>query len=528
MGFRTWPFLLWLPLLGVLTACPAPVVEIDPKGPMQVWATGSLERIHPEDPARPNQPLELFAARGETESFQIVLWGPKGIKGASLEVSELRGSGDAVIGQNHLTLYRQHYVQVWEPSPSSDATNRSQGAGWYPDALIPFSAPGGRYKAIPVDVNPGRNQPFWVDVSVPRNAVPGQYSGTYRVTAQNGTLEGSLRLTVWNFELPQRPSLLSFVPLWNTKTKAARLELLKHRLMPGRVEPTEVRELVNDYGLNSIDLGFWSGANAQICRARPAPPVAELAAARAARQSDVPIYNFAFDELDVCPNSLLPEIRAWANNLRAANVLHLSTLHPRPELLEDGNGRPLVDIFAINAETYEEARRTGLWEAAQAKGSSFWYYTALFNRKTPYAPQWLLDYSPLNWRISSGFFAYNLGFSGILGWAADFYDTGRGQDPWTDVRYFNAGRAYNGDGLWFYPGREVGLPGSIVPSIRAKWLRDGIEDYEYLKLLRERGLSLRVGTVAEEMARSMRDWQRDPAQLESARRRIGEALHQGR
>jgi len=521
-------FLLLLALLGLLTACPAPAVAIDPQGPMQVWATGSLERVRPEDPARSNQPIEIFAAKGESESFQIVLTGPKGVKAARLEVSDLHGPNGATIGKENLTFYRQHYVEVREPSPSLDAANRSQGAGWYPDALIPFGAPGSRFKAIPVDVNPGRNQPFWVDVSVPRNAVPGSYTGIYRVTAQNGTFEGSIRLTVWNFELPQRPSLLSFVPLWNTRSKAARIELLRHRLMPGRVEPGEVRELVNEFGLNSIDLGFWSGANAQTCRARPAPPVSELVAARAARQSDVPIYNFAFDELDVCPNNLLPEIRAWAGNMRAAGVLHLSTLHPRRELLDDGNGKPLVDIFVINAEMFEEARRTGLWEAARARGSSFWYYTALLNRDTPFAPQWLLDYSPMNWRISSGFLAHNLGFSGILGWAADFYDTSRGQDPWTDVRYFNAGRAFNGDGLWFYPGRDVGLPGSIVPSLRAKWLRDGIEDYEYLRLLRERGLNLRVGTVAEEMARSFRNWQKDPAQLEAARKRIGAVLDRSR
>jgi hypothetical protein len=495
---------------------------------MQVWATGSLERVFPEDPGKPNQPIELFAARGETESFQVIVTGPRGVRGASLEISDLRGPGGAVIGQDSFTLYRQHYVQVWELSPSLDSSNRSQGAGWYPDALIPFTAPGGRFRAIPVDISPGRNQPFWIDVSVPRNAVSGVYTGAYRVIAQNGVVEGQIRLTVWNFELPQRPSLLSFVPLWNTRTKAARLELLRHRLMPGRVEAAEVRELVNYHGLNSIDLGFWSGANAQTCRAKPAPSVPELAAARVAREAGVPIYNFAFDELDVCPNDLLPEIRAWAANLRAANVLHLSTLFPRRELLDGGNGRPLVDIFAINAEMYEKARRTGLWEAAEARGSSFWFYTALLNRDTPFAPQWLLDYSPTNWRISPGFLAHNLGFSGILGWAADFYDTRRGQDPWTDVRYFNAGRAFNGEGLWFYPGREVGLPGSIVPSIRAKWLRDGIEDYEYLRLLHQRGLDQRVGSLAAQMARSFRDWQRDPAQLEAARKRIGEVLHQSR
>ncbi|RDI95892.1 DUF4091 domain-containing protein [Meiothermus sp. QL-1] len=521
---RRWALFL---LGGLLAACPAPVVEIDPGGPLQIWTAGSLERVRPEDPPRPLRPLELFAARGEVESFQVVLTGPKGIKEARLEVSELRGPG-GVIGKEHLSLYRAHYVEVREPSPSLDPTNRSQGPGWYPDALIPFEAPGGRFRAVPVDVSPGRNQSFWVDIRVPREAAPGVYRGTYRVIARNGSLEGQLTLTVWNFELPLRPSLLSFVPLWHTKTKAARKELLLHRLMPGRLEAEEVAELARDYGLNSIDLGFWSGANAHTCRAKPPPSVSELARAKAARQVGVPIYNFTFDELDVCPQNLLAEIRSWAANLRAAGVLHLSTLYPRPELLDDGSGRPLVDIFALNAEMYEEARRSGLWEEARRRGSSFWYYTALLNPKTPYAPQWLLDYSPLNWRISSGFLAYNLGFSGILAWAADYYDLDRGQDPWTDVRYFDAGKVYNGDGLWFYPGQAVGWPDRVVPSIRAKWVRDGVEDYEYLRLLRERGLHLRLGTAAEEMARSMRDWAKDPAQLEAVRRRMGELLSQPR
>ncbi|RIH87927.1 hypothetical protein Mlute_00801 [Meiothermus luteus] len=525
MSRRFWPLLL---LAGLLAGCPAPRAAIDPQGPIQAWATDSLERVRLEDPPRPLEPLTLYAARGEVESFQVVLSGPRGIKSAWLEVSPLRGPGGAVIGPENLTLYRQHYVEVREPSPSLDDQNRSQGAGWYPDALIPFEAPGGRYRAVPVDVSPKQNQPFWVDIAVPRGVPAGTYEGSYRVLSENGSLEGRIRLIVWNFELPLRPSLYSFVPLWRTKTKAARLELLKHRLMPGRVEPQEAIEFAREYGLNSIDLGFWSGANAHTCRAKPAPPVAELAAAKAARQVGVPIYNFTFDELDVCPQNLLPEIRAWTANLRAAGVLHLSTLSPRPELLDDGSGRPLVDIFAINAEMYEEARENGLWEAARSKGSSFWYYTALLNPKTPYAPQWLLDYSPLNWRISTGFLAYNLGFSGILGWAADHYDPDRGQDPWTDVRYFNAGRVYNGDGLWFYPGHVVGWPDRVVPSIRAKWLRDGVEDYEYLRLLRERGLSLRLDGLEQAMARSMRDWQKDPATLEAVRRRMGEVLSQGR
>ncbi|MDX2006684.1 MAG: DUF4091 domain-containing protein [Meiothermus sp.] len=536
MRFVRLPFALTL--LFVLTGCPSPVIPIDPTGPVRAWTAGPLERVGLESAPGPSRNAELFAARGESEAFQVVLTGDRGVKGASLEVSDLRGPNGAVIGGQNISLYRQHYVQITDPSPSfAGSPNRSQGPGWYADALIPFSDPstgrplsGGRFQAVPVDVQPGRNQPFWVEVSVPRNAAAGRYLGSYRLSSVNGTLEGQISLTVWNFELPLRPSVQSFFPLWNLKTRAARAELLRNRLMPGRVEPAEVREFADRYGMNYIDLGIWSGANAETCRARSAPSVAEFQAASQARQVGVPVYNFAFDELDVCDQrgiNLLPDIRNWSRNMRVAGVGHMSTLHPRRELLEGESGRPLVDIFSVNAEMYSEAQRSGLLEAARQRGSSFWYYTALINRDTPYAPQWLLDYSPMNFRVSSGVLLYNLGLTGFFGWAADYYDASwqRRQDPWTDVRYFNANRAFNGDGLWFYPGDAVGMPTSLVPSLRVKWLRDGIEDYEYLRLIRERGLSIRLGTAAEELARSMADWEKNPARLEAVRRQMGELLN---
>ena len=48
---------------------------------------------------------------------------------------------------------------------------------------------------------------------------------------------------------------------------------------------------------------------------------------------------------------------------------------------------------------------------------------------------------------------------------------------------------YNGDGLIFYPGPE-----GPVPTIRMKCIRDGLEDYEYLWLLKERLEKARNGT----------------------------------
>jgi hypothetical protein len=59
-------------------------------------------------------------------------------------------------------------------------------------------------------------------------------------------------------------------------------------------------------------------------------------------------------------------------------------------------------------------------------------------------------------------------------------------DPWVDpATYAHWGYTYNCEESLFYPGKveEVGCDGPVA-SMRLKWLREGIEDYEYIEKLR--------------------------------------------
>lgn len=88
---------------------------------------------------------------------------------------------------------------------------------WYPDPLIPFEHPvtgkkleGARFTAVPFDLPADQTHGFWVDLYVPTNAAPGAYHGVCRVVAGGGsTREIPVSLTVWNFTLPQTPSLVT-------------------------------------------------------------------------------------------------------------------------------------------------------------------------------------------------------------------------------------------------------------------------------------------------------------------------------
>lgn len=520
-------------LLPVLTGCPAmsPLAAIDPSGPIQAWAVPGIARVLPGSPPQDNKPLEVYAARGEYESFQVVAMGAKGLRGVDLQVSDFVGEGGATIGRNNLTLYREHYVPVETSSPDKGGPNRPQGRGWYPDALIPFNsslrpqyvASQVTYGSVPVDVAPGNSQAFWVDIWVPRDAKPGLYKGQYTVSGANGQVKGEVRLNVWNFELPVRPSLQSFAPLWFTRTEAAKIELLRNRIQPGRVQPNYVARLAG-YGLNLLELGIGAGASYNTCTASPAPPPEVFRQAKEALvgpNSDLPVYDFAFDEVDRC--NLTQAIRDWGRSMHGAGVLQLATVSPTPELLDDGTGRPAVDVFVLNAEMYQKAKANGMIDAAKAKGAKIWFYSALVLGKTPGAPTWQLDYDPMNFRISSGFFAQSLGFSGILDWAADFVT--KGQDAWQSASYVENNTTFQADGLLAYPGDRVGLPGTVVPSMRLKWFRDGVEDYEYVELLKKKPeLYNRMAWMVQRLVPDLENWNHDPNELEAVRREIGKAL----
>ena len=99
------------------------------------------------------------------------------------------------------------------------------------------------------------------------------------------------------------------------------------------------------------------------------------------------------------------------------------------------------------------------------------------------------------------------------------------KDPWMSVFEFGG----NGDGTLFYPGTPA-RPGLTrhqpVVSLRLKHLRDGLEDYEYLRLLESLGERTFAREVAQRLVRSGYDVQRDVREWEQARRDMTARLRQ--
>src|SRR5579871_3077170 len=97
------PFYLFS--LAVLSAQTGPVV----------WVAPSLQRVGSSDPAGSSTQAQISAAKGEYESFQIVVRAPaSGLSNVNVSVSNLSGPGGQVIGGNNVALFREQYVYVSE------------------------------------------------------------------------------------------------------------------------------------------------------------------------------------------------------------------------------------------------------------------------------------------------------------------------------------------------------------------------------------------------------------------------------
>ena len=493
-----------------------------------VWTAPSLHRVGMSDAPAGSTEVRLAAARGEAESFQIVASGASdGLAKVNVTISDLKGPGGQIIPKNSFTLYREKYMQVTSSSPNWKGSNQPKGPGWYADALIPFTDPdtgkplsGARYTAVPFDVQAGKNQPVWVDLLVPRSAEPGMYSGTYTVTSNQGEFTGPISLKVWNFALPMAPTLKSSFLFFQAGSLAADRELLRNRISPLSTSPADQSMLMKQDGLSATQTGPFSGADVGRCNMSPAPSVGQFKAVAAAQQPGLMLYDYSADEIGHCSN-LYPTIRQWAKNMHQAGIKNLISMSPTPALYDDGSGtgRSAVDIWVLLPLMYNNSgARVG---EVLKKGDSVWSYNTLV--QDAYSPKWLIDFTPVDFRIQPGFISQSLNLSGLLYWRVDKWPS----DPWNNVN--NAGTYssanYPGEGMLVYPGGPVGVKG-VVASMRLKWLRDGVEDYDYVQILKDLGKADLATQISRSVGANWTDWTRDPNAIEAARQKLGEAIDQ--
>ena len=173
---------------GYLLSDDAPLAVWWCESPHKVSRTRSL-------PSERSSAVEIALARNEYEAAQVVLRGTQPNMRATVSMGDLRSDAGAVIPASDVEVCEVAYL--WVENPSDETCGR----GWWPDPLPPLNGP----LALPAD----ENQPLWITVHTRPDTRAGLYEGTLIVRAGDATREVPLRVTVYDFALPEETHVQS-------------------------------------------------------------------------------------------------------------------------------------------------------------------------------------------------------------------------------------------------------------------------------------------------------------------------------
>jgi len=503
------------------TARPARVAD---DRPVDIWQVNPLVKVFRENtPQKQLTSIRTDAAGNEYEPIQLAIRGRKPLRNIRVDVTPLRCDGRSL---PPVQVHRVGYVPVDVPSAYYQSklpawyrliprgTARADGwAGEWPDPLPPCT---------PFDLPADQTQPIWLTVHAPAGTPAGMYRGQVTIRADGGVTERiPLTVNVWPFELPARPSLrviydLRRGPGQNPFGDGSIAELRKwyellarHRVSPGLLPPPKFTYADGKVEMDTTEFD----AAARICLDELKMNVfysANLFYAFGWAYKPRPLFGHqAFTDeytraFKTCYRAYLDHLkkRGWYDKLvnYISDEPHFSHEHVVEQMKQICNLAHSVDP---NVPLYSSTWRhvpawnghLDIWGVGQygcfaveemkrrlADGERLWITTdgqqAL---DTPYlATERLLPY-----------YCFKYGADGYEFWGVSWWT----YDPWDRAwhkfisqsadgkdRYWV--RYPNGDGYLCYPGDRVGVDGP-VSSIRLAQAREGIEDYEYLCVLRE-------------------------------------------
>ncbi len=194
----------WFWGLGaVFFACPALAADLT------VGVVSSSQKVRPADNPTLAQTASIKAARNEFEAFQII------VKAGASDVSQISAKVTTPFSiAADVRLYAARYYDV------GVASNDDGAPGLWPDPLVPdvdayFNE---KRNAFPMTVTAGQTGVIWVDVQVPPDAPPGDYTAAIEVDV-SGVMQATVpvSLHVGNFSLPSTATLASAFGMgWNT------------------------------------------------------------------------------------------------------------------------------------------------------------------------------------------------------------------------------------------------------------------------------------------------------------------------
>ena len=522
---------------------------------------------------------KLSMAKDEFEGFQLAIypvtadvknlriaWGDlKGEDGKSIPAADIECFGEDVfqLRRNWMTSGLMFAGKLYDvpdalrPWPNSSAKGGSaDGGGSYASTTTgPGDTSNSAYGALGVwaaatraaqgDCPRHQHRPFYFRVRTRPETAAGTYKGAITIAADKlKSVTVNVEVKVWPYALPRTwnfHTMGQFIwgnaQKWHGEgwTKDKQREyydfLLDHRFAPteqyGKIlSPRQDMEHCLARGMNTIYLnGNFTGTEAEVAELKT-----RVEQVRKLSGLDYALVYIG-DETD-----------KWGEMRRLADLVHahlpgaqvmIGGSFPRPELTgyidvydpDIGGGSK---VFSLDED------KIGLIKESQQRGEEFYWYVAAgpsYPKPNVQNEFPLIDCRTIFWMT------WKYGVTGFEYYCYNIWEQLYREPRWPGgplvADGWSKGWPSNGDGMIFYPGPTT--------SLRFESIRDGIEDWESLQVLRDCVEAVRqrknqgrykdliaqaegLLKVSDEVVKGFAEFTRDPKRLMAERERLGELL----
>ncbi len=544
-----------------------------------VVVVGPTLKVRPADSPAGQDAAALQGAANEFVAFQIVVPGGDGLIGLTATVPGPL-EGPSPIPASNVRLYRVAYYGVKLGQQSGPD---STGAGQWPDPLVPAVDSFYRQQrnAFPIDIPKDENRVIWVDILVPPEAPPGDYSGSVRVATSSWQQDVAIRLHVIPFVLPSTATLRSAFSVdsqglgevlnaGNCWDDAASTEACWRANEAFLAIALDHRTTLANAWLQDPDQNpaafqahlrpYLDGNSMKTLLPQPRMTTLEYdpghlpgwlnAAGGAGEEWEAFVYlRTPCDEIYVNKNgcqpwtdACLPAIQAlksqWPSG-RVVMTIDAQTSNQCGVASAVNNAgwhmviAPVIDYMEGKPDGARPGNNQALYPPIIAGGNELWLYASCdswgcgADNESGWASYAIDAAGSQNRAMSWLCFLY--GATGELYWQT----VTSLAEAWNDGgQWMNGG---NGDGNLFYPGLPNTVTGVDQPlvggtdpvpieSIRLKLIRAGRQDYEYLNYLAAHGQGNQAKSIAASLFPNTYTTIRDDTTVEDARGQLLEAV----
>ncbi len=489
-----------------------------------------LQKVFKETAFFPDDVAQANVARGEHANFQFAFRSNEVMKGLQALV-ELNGLNKDFTRQNVSVGY-VGFVRVGRTIPNPPIDKLSSVSGFFPDPIL---------DTAPVVLPPNSTLSVWVNINIPKNLKPGKYTGKLIV---NGLTEHkkfvkevpltihvypvtidstSLLVTNW-YNLDSLALILmnNGQPVKNYSERYWQLvKVFAHKManydqnvaIISPLRLTQYSLSANKYSFDfsrfdkTVFIFHQAGALKRIegghIGGRMGNWSSNFGVSVPVIQKDTIVFKnhpIRDDTAKLFYEQFIPALvthrkeKGWYNmymqhiadeptDENYQSYIDIATfvkkLAPGIKLIEACHTHKLNDVLDVWVPELDFLSKDyPFYQQRQQAGSEVWFYTCLApqgNFANRFIELPLIKTRLLHW------INFRYGITGYLHWGFDFWHDAHPFDETTSINTESGNILPGGDSYIVYPGY-----GKLYGSIRLETMRDGIDDYELLKMLEKK------------------------------------------